>query len=222
MKKTNKKGMWIDQEIMDDINLDCVDRFILSEIYSLCKLEKGCIAGDEHFAKLIRQSIPNTNKRINRLKDLGYINTFIHTKNKKIIGRTITIVRKEKNDLVFQNVEVSISKEQDLVFQNVEVSISPVNINNTVTNSDIIIQEINQYTGSTKYTSNSMIPVLTKIFEDLSFKLGSISSIGEEIFQYANTDGIKDLRNHLKDEKEYKLVLPLINELCRIEKQLWG
>ena len=55
------------------------------EIYSLCKLEKGCIAGDEHFAKLIRQSIPNTNKRINRLKDLGYINTFIHTKNKKII-----------------------------------------------------------------------------------------------------------------------------------------
>jgi hypothetical protein len=67
-----------------------------------------------------------------------------------------------------------------------------------------------------------MIPVLTKIFEDLSFKLGSISSIGEEIFQYANTDGIKDLRNHLKDEKEYKLVLPLINELCRIEKQLWG
>ena len=207
MKKSNKKGMWIDQEIMDDINLDCVDRFILSEIYSLCKLEKGCIAGDEHFAKLIRQSIPNTNKRINRLKDLGYINTFIHTKNKKIIGRTITIIRKEKNDLVFQNVEVSIS---------------PVNINNTVTNSDIIIQEINQYTGSTKDTSNSMIPVLTKIFEDLSFKLGSISSIGEEIFQYANTDGIKDLRNHLKDEKEYKLVLPLINELCRIEKQLWG
>ena len=199
--------MWIDQEIMDDINIDCVYRFILSEIYSLCKLEKGCIAGDEHFAKLIRQSIPNTNKRINRLKDLGYINTFIHTKNKKIIGRTITIIRKEKNDLVFQNVEVSIS---------------PVNINNTVTNSDIIIQEINQYTGSTKDTSNSMIPVLTKIFEDLSFKLGSISSIGEEIFQYANTDGIKDLRNHLKDEKEYKLVLPLINELCRIEKQLWG
>ena len=222
MKKSNKKGMWIDQEIMDDINLDCVDRFILSEIYSLCKLEKGCIAGDEHFAKLIRQSIPNTNKRINRLKDLGYINTFIHTKNKKIIGRTITIIRKEKNDLVFQNVEVSISKEQDLVFQNVEVSISPVNINNTVTNSDIIIQEINQYTGSTKDTSNSMIPVLTKIYEDLSFKLGSISSIGEEIFQYTNTDGIKDLRNHLKDEKEYKLVLPLINELCRIEKQLWG
>ena len=222
MKKTNKKGMWIDQEIMDDINLDCVDRFILTEIYSLCKLEKGCIAGDEHFAKIIRKSISNTNKRINRLKELGYINTFIHSKNKKIIGRTITIVRKEKNDLVFQNVEVSISKEQDLVFQNVEVSISPVNINNTVTNSDIIIQEINQYTGSTKDTSNSMIPVLTKIFEDLSFKLGSISSIGEEIFQYANTDGIKDLRNHLKDEREYKLVLPLINELCRIEKQLWG
>jgi len=66
MKKSNKKGTWIDQEIMDDFNLDCVDRFILTEIYSLCKLPKGCIAGDEHFAKIIRKSISNTNKSVNR------------------------------------------------------------------------------------------------------------------------------------------------------------
>ena len=91
MKKSNKKGMWIDQEIMDDINLDCVDRFILSEIYSLCKLEKGCIAGDEHFAKLVRKSNSYTNRKINRLKELKYINTFIHTINRKIIGRTINV-----------------------------------------------------------------------------------------------------------------------------------
>ena len=97
MKKNNKKGVWIDQEIMIDTNLDCADRFILSEIYSLCKLPNGCIAADEHFAKIINKSISNTNKRVNRLKDLGYINTFIHTKNKKILGRTITINKKEKN-----------------------------------------------------------------------------------------------------------------------------
>ena len=100
MKKNNKQGMWINQEIIDDTNLDCADRFILSEIYSLCKLPNGCIAADEHFAKIINKSISNTNKRVNRLKELGYINTFIHTKNKKILGRTITINKKEKNDLV--------------------------------------------------------------------------------------------------------------------------
>ena len=172
MKKNNKKGMWIDQEIIDDANLDCADRFILSEIYSLCKLPNGCIAADEHFAKIINKSISNTNKRVNRLKELGYINTFIHTKNKKIIGRTVTIKSKEKSDLVFQNVDDSISPVKDLVFQNVDDSISPVNINNTITNSDIIIQERIQYTGAINSNSNnSLNQILKNQYEELSLRL---------------------------------------------------
>ena len=221
MKISNKKGTWIDQKIMDDINLDCVDRFILSEIYSLCKLPNGCIAGDEHFAKIIRKSISNTNKRINRFKELGYINTFIHTKNKKIIGRTITIVKKEKNDLVFQNVEVSISKEQDLVFQNVEVSISPVNINNTVTNSDIIIQEINQYTGAVIDSSLSMNQFLNNRYEELVFELVNKCSIGEEIFFYIDPKNL-DLFRDAVDDQEYKIVYPLITSVLDISRKLFG
>jgi hypothetical protein len=221
MKISNKKGTWIDQEIMDDINLDCVDRFILTEIYSLCKLPKGCIAGDEHFAKIIRKSISNTNKRINRLKDLEYINTFIHTKNKKIIGRTITINKKEKNDLVFQNVEVSISKEKDLVFQNVEVSISPVNINNTVTNSDIIIQEINQYTGAVIDSSLSMNQFLNNRYEELVFELVNKCSLGEEIFFYIDPKNL-DLFRDAVDDQEYKIVYPLITSVLDISRKLFG
>lgn len=221
MKKSNKKGFWIDQEIMDDINVDCANRFILMEIYSLCKLPNGCIAGDEHFAKIVRMSIPNTNKRINRLKELGYINTFIHTKNKKIIGRSITINYNKKNDLVFQNVEVSISKEEDLVFQNVEVSISPVNINNTVTNSDIIIQEINQYTGAVNDTSLSMNQFLNNRYEELVYELVNKSSLGEEIFFYIEPKNL-DLFRDAVDEEEYKIIFPLITSVLEISRKLYG
>jgi hypothetical protein len=221
MKKSNKKGTWIDQEIMDDFNLDCVDRFILTEIYSLCKLPNGCIAGDEHFSEIIRKSISNTNKRINRLKNLGYINTFIHTKNKKIIGRTITINKKEKNDIVFQSVEVSISKEEDLVFQNVEVSISPVNINNTVTNSDIIIQEINQYTGAVIDSSLSMNQFLNNRYEELVFELVNKCSLGEEIFFYIDPKN-QDLFRDAVDDQEYKILNPLITSVLDISRKLFG
>ena len=221
MKKSNKKGIWIDQEIMDDIKLDCVDRFILTEINSLCKLPNGCIAGDEHFSEIIRKSISNTNKRINRLKNLGYINTFIHTKNKKIIGRTITINDKEKNDTVFQNIEVSISKQEGLVFQNVEVSISPVNINNTTTNSDIIIQEKNQYTGSEKKSALTINQLLNNKYEELVFQLVNKSSLGEEIFYYTDPENLEFFKDAV-DDKEYKLVYPILKNVIEISNKLIG
>ena len=233
--------MWINQEIIDDTNLDCADRFILSEIYSLCKLPNGCIAADEHFAKIIRKSISNTNKRVNRLKELGYINTFIHTKNKKILGRTITINKKEKNDLVlenfevsiskdedlvFQDVEISISKEEDLVFQNFEVSISPVNINNTITNSHIISQETNQYTGEEIFSKkvnlgNSTYQVLSNTYQELSFKLMNISSIGDKVFNYASHEGIKNLKLDI-DKKESDELVPLLLQFIEVDRQLYG
>ena len=222
MKNEKKKGKWIEQKFIEDENLDCVDRFIISEIFSLCKLPNGCIAGDEHFANLTRQSISNTNKRINRLKNLGYINTFIHTKNKKILGRTITIKNKEKSDLVFQNVDISISPEKDLVFQNVDISISPVNINNTITNSDIIIQETIQYTGALNKNLNySMNEILTNQFEELSFEIGSKSSLGENVFIYANSNSLEFYKEAVSSD-EFENIFPLLEKLIEIQGKLYG
>ena len=222
MKNEKKKGKWIEQKFIEDENLDCVDRFIISEIFSLCKLPNGCIAGDEHFANLTRQSISNTNKRINRLKNLGYINTFIHTKNKKILGRTITIKNKEKSDLVFQNVDISISPEKDLVFQNVDISISPVNINNTITNSDIIIQETIQYTGAYSLnTYNSMNQILKNQYEELSFEIGSKSSLKENVFFYADSINIEMYKEAVSSD-EFELLFPLLKKLIEIQSKLSG
>ena len=237
MKNEKKKGKWIDQKFIEDENLDCVDRFLISEIFSLCKLPNGCIAGDEHFANLTRQSISNTNKRINRLKNLGYINTFIHTKNKKIIGRTITIKSNEKSDLVFQNVDDSISPVKDLVFQNVDDSISPVkdlvfqnvddsispvNINNTITNSDIIIQERIQYTGAFNLNSNnSLNQILQNQYEELSFEIGSKSSLGENVFIYADSRNIEMYKENTSSD-EFELIFPLLKKLIEIQGKLYG
>ena len=222
MKNEKKKGKWIEQKFIEDENLDCVDRFIISEIFSLCKLPNGCIAGDEHFANLTRQSISNTNKRINRLKNLGYNNTFIHTKNKKNLGRTITIKNKEKSDLVFQNVDISISPEKDLVFQNVDISISPVNINNTITNSDIIIQETIQYTGAYSLnTYNSMNQILKNQYEELSFEIGSKSSLKENVFFYADSINIEMYKEAVSSD-EFELLFPLLKKLIEIQSKLYG
>ena len=207
MKNEKKKGKWIEQKFIEDENLDCVDRFIISEIFSLCKLPNGCIAGDEHFANLTRQSISNTNKRINRLKNLGYINTFIHTNNKKILGRTITIKSKEKSDLVFQNVDDSIS---------------PVNINNTITNSDIIIQERIQYTGAINLNNNNSInQILKNQYEELSFEIGSKSSLGENVFIYADSRNIEMYKENTSSD-EFELLFPLLKKLIEIQGKLYG
>jgi hypothetical protein len=222
MRNGKRKGTWVDQEIMDDENLDCVDRFILAEIYSLCKLPNGCIAGDEHFAKLVRKSNSYTNRKINRLKELKYINTFIHTINRKIIGRTITINKKKKNDLVFPKVDVSISPEKDLVFPKVDVSISPVKINNTITNSDIIIQETIQYTGALNKNLNySMNEILTNQFEELSFEIGSKSSLGENVFIYANSNSLEFYKEAVSSD-EFENIFPLLEKLIEIQGKLYG
>jgi hypothetical protein len=46
MRKSNKKGIWIPQFILDDNKLDAADKIIYAEIISLTKLKDGCYAAD--------------------------------------------------------------------------------------------------------------------------------------------------------------------------------
>jgi len=242
MKKTNnKKGFWIDQKIMNDENLDCADRFILAEIYSLCKLPDGCYAPDKHFADLVNLSVSNINKRINRLKRLGYINTFIKTKNGKIEGKIITIKKKEDKNLVLQNIdnsisktdedvfqknEISISKVEDEVLQNVEISISPVNINNTSTNTILLKQKIDQYTGEeikieSKSLDNSETSNLEVEYEKVVTELFENSGIGKDIFKYASKKGIEKFKKDFTEDI-FQLLAPLLIKFNDLDQKLYG
>jgi DNA-binding Lrp family transcriptional regulator len=170
MKKSKRKGIWIEQIHIEDKNLSWIDKVLITEISSLSKLKNGCTASDEHFSTLLNVTRSAVNKRINRLVKIGYISKYVHTKNKKIEGRTLSMkslntdiiddyissvldentselvfpkieVSVSNNEnLVFPKIEVSVSNNENLVFPKVEVSVSRENINNTLNNS----LEINQ------------------------------------------------------------------------------
>jgi hypothetical protein len=92
---------------------------------------------------------------------------------------------------------------------------------NTTTNTDILEQEIIQYTGATKNSGMSMNQLLNNRFEELVFDLVNKSSLGEGIFIYTEPGNLDMFRDAV-DEEEYKLVYPLLTSIIDVEKKLYG
>jgi len=68
-----RKGIWIPIEIIEDDNLDWLNKVLLSEIISYSKLPSGCIASNDKFAELLSIHTGNVSKRISHLVGKGYI-----------------------------------------------------------------------------------------------------------------------------------------------------
>jgi DNA-binding MarR family transcriptional regulator len=88
--ENNKKGIWITIEIIKNHELDWTNKVLLSEIISLSKLEKGCIASNQtlsNFLEIKRQTI---HRRIKFLVEKGYITTLNKYSGEKCVGRIIT------------------------------------------------------------------------------------------------------------------------------------
>ena len=219
----NRKGIWIPIEILDDKNLDAANRIILAEIYSLCELTKGCIAGDEHLGELANLSRTAINTRINILEKKGYFEKTV----KPGIGKTLK--RKRENDkisnkTIFEdsfNLTPTSSVNDTLPVSLGTPTSSPADTINTNTNTDILIQETIQNTGAATKSDMSMNQTLTNRFEELVFDLVSKSSLGEEIFNYTQPGNLDMFRDAV-DEEEYKLVYPLLIKIIDVEKKLYG
>jgi biotin operon repressor len=223
MGSKNRKGIWIPIEILDDKNLDAANRIILAEIYSLCELTKGCIAGDEHLGELANLSRTAINTRINILEKKGYFEKTV----KPGIGKTLK--RKRENDkisnkTIFEdsfNLTPTSSVNDTLPVSLGTPTSSPADTINTNTNTDILIQETIQNTGAATKSDMSMNQTLTNRFEELVFDLVSKSSLGEEIFNYTQPGNLDMFRDAV-DEEEYKLVYPLLIKIIDVEKKLYG
>lgn len=220
-KKNQTKGIWIPEEIKVDKKLDWTNKALLSEIYSLCALPEGCIASDNHFGKLLGIGRTSVNKRVNKLEEIGYITTKNHYKGRLCIGRTITKGSSVKKHTVVPQVISGSSHDVKLVVPAVEVGSSVENTNNTLTNSDLIIQETIQYTGEVKKSGMSMNEFLKQRLEELAVEAVEKSSKGEEIFFYANPDNIILFRDAVS-EKEYNLVFPVLKSIIEVERKLFG
>lgn len=220
-KTENRKGIWIPEEIINDNNLDWTNKALLTEIYSLCKLEDGCFKSDSRFGKLLGIGRTSVNKRVNWLKKQGYISTKNHHQDKLCIGRTITKSSSvEKHTLVPEEDNGSSQKTLGVVLKNDKDS-SVENTINSSNNSDLTIQETIQYTGATKNSGLSMNQLLNNRFEELVFDLVNKTSLGEGIFIYTEPGNLDMFRDAV-DEEEYKLVYPLLTSIIDVEKKLYG
>lgn len=223
MGNTNRKGLWIPMEILDDKNLDAANRIILAEIYSLCELTKGCIAGDEHLGELANLSRTAINTRINILEKKGYFEKTV----KPGIGKTLK--RKRENDNISNktivedsfNLTPTSSLNDTLPVSLGTPTSSPADTINTNTNTDKLIQETIQNTGAAIKSNMSINQLLTNRFEELVLDLVSKSSLGEEIFNYTQPGNLDMFRN-VVDEEEYKLVYPLLIKIIDVENKLYG
>jgi hypothetical protein len=154
------------------------------------------------------------------LEELGYITAKNHYKGKLCIGRTITKGSSVKKHTIVPEVEeVSSLDSQEVVLEVEEVS-SLENTTNTLTNSDIIIQETIQYTGEVKNSAMSMNQFLNSRYEELIFELVEKSSLGQDVFFYTEPANL-DMFRAAVDEKEYNLVYPVLVNVIDIGRKLY-
>lgn len=230
--------MWIEQIHIEDKNLSWNDKALISEISSLSKLKNGCTASDEHFSNLLNVTRSCVNKRINRLVEEGYISKYIHTKNNKIVGRTLSmkslnpiIKIEDTSEIVFPKVKDSVSKNNEVVFPKVEESVSSENITNTGINSLKINQILNQENLNETPSQNLISKPISGIsmaqnarnnINILENKIVELTERGWEIIQNPSYSTINNLQDYIHNIDEYNKVLPILKNLISEKKILFG
>ncbi len=100
-----------------------------------------------------------------------------------------------------------------------EVDSSVENTTNTSTISGISIQKPIQYTGQSLNSGMSMNEFLTNRLEELAVEAVDKSSLGENIFFYAEPATI-GLFKEAVSEEEYKIVYPVLKSILEVEQKL--
>jgi hypothetical protein len=86
----NKRlGLFIPLDLINNKELDWVNKILLSEIISLSKLEKGCYASNKWLSEFIGMETSSLQRRLKFLVGKGYIVTINKYSGKKCIGRII-------------------------------------------------------------------------------------------------------------------------------------
>lgn len=184
-----RTGIWIPIELMDDNQLDWLNRVLLSEILSLHQLPNGCIASNQHFGELLGIDRSAASRRISKLKKLGYIQTKDVYQRNECVGRIITpILNVPKNELT----EPKTKKQKDSGRQPDEKVNSDASLGG--------IESPKQQPDSPKGSSDKNHPPLTEeqggssptTIGVVPERLGG-SSHGNTINTYTNTDIKKQL-----------------------------
>lgn len=84
-----RQGIWIDIQLINNNELDWLNKILLSEIISLSKLKNGCTASNEKLADFLGLKRQSIHRRIKFLVDNKYIFTKNIFSGGKCVGRII-------------------------------------------------------------------------------------------------------------------------------------
>ena len=225
MSKSKRKGIWIPDFILEDERLDAANKIIMAEITSLCELEKGCYASDEHFAQLVGIERCSSNKRIKNLVQLGYV-TKRTVKGK---GKYLFLNEQGKIQLPIPKGTLTSSFKVELHSPKRTLTSEQENTINTITNTDILKQELVQ-----NNVEESILPkapvcqIMTQAqaararIEKLEDLIIEAAKSGADIVLNAKFLNEKKLWNYVEDRSEYDKLVPLWKELVSVQKALYG
>lgn len=225
MKKSIRKGIWIPDFILEDEKLDAANKIIMAEITSLCELEKGCYASDEHFASLVGIERSSTTKRIKKLVQLGYVTK----RTLKGKGKYLFLNEQGNGQLpVPENTSTSSLKVESHVPKSTSTS-SQKNTINSTTNTVILKQELVQESVEDGILSKSPVcQIMTQAqaararinnLEDLIIK---VAKSGVDILSNAKYLNEKKIWEYVENRSEYEKVVPLWKELVYLQNALYG
>jgi hypothetical protein len=200
-----RKGIWIPKELIEDHKLDWSNKILLSEIASLNELEDGCIASNNHFARLLGlRNASSASKRISKLERLGFINTQIVSNNRVIVGRKITLSNAHKNNTIVPKTPRGSSTKSKGVVPSSQQGGSLENTINTVINSSLLNQEVIHNIGENHLD--------LELYSNNLKKINSILKLDNEMIEGTVMKSFKDAIMILEEKLGSTIIEEIAND----------
>lgn len=234
--------------ILFNKELDCTDKMIVADIYSLSQLPKGCYKSQNGFAAIINLDRSTISQRLEELRVNGFITiTKIRPELKNSRKKYELIIERFYQEKVVDTPTIlvdEIVEEPTTVVHTPTTTSVPVNYqvvdtpttsslptniynNNTNTNynNSILEQENTQSIIESKTISSSGVSITQFARNNISVledKILNASANGIEIIKNASYSTLKHLYEYVDNKNEYDQIFPLLKCLLDEKRRLNG
>lgn len=116
--KQKRKGIFISIEVIENNELDWLNKILLTEIVALTKLKNGCTASNQMLSNFLQIEKSSIHRRMKFLVENGYIETQNIFSGGKCVGRIIRHTGKlmvAQNNLMVAHTNSIVAQETTLV-----------------------------------------------------------------------------------------------------------
>lgn len=164
-------GIFIPIELIQNDELDWLNKILLTEIISLSSLRKGCIASNQRLSDFLQIDKSSIHRRIKFLVDKDYITTENKYSGKKCIGRVI----KPTGKLMVSCTNLMVAEDTTMVAQNTTM-VAENTINGGTEHHSMVAQSYpsNSFINSGNSVSNTVINSGSNSEVDLDSELNKL------------------------------------------------